>query len=282
MEKQSDLYFTTGEFARILGVKKHTLFHYDEIGLFSPAIKEDNGYRYYYVWQMDNFEVIRALQKIGMPLGEIKAYLKERSPENFLALTRQKEAEIDQEIKRLQSLKQFMQQEQNTIKKAMETELDRPCLITCEEENLLVSKVSSPEERKMAEEISEHVRMREKYYMAVNAVGAVCLTEDLEKGIYHNYVEIYTRIKKKPAGMKAVKKAGGTYISVTCRGYDGNMKKPYGLIRKFAVDNQLALGDKWYEDLLFDEMVVKGYENYLVRVTVAMRKIPCHGSRPDL
>ena len=55
MEKQSELYFTTGEFARILGVRKHTLFHYDEIGLFSPALKEENGYRYYFVWQMDMF-----------------------------------------------------------------------------------------------------------------------------------------------------------------------------------------------------------------------------------
>ena len=45
MEKKSELYFTTGEFARILGVRKHTLFHYDEIGLFSPALKEENGYR---------------------------------------------------------------------------------------------------------------------------------------------------------------------------------------------------------------------------------------------
>ena len=42
MEKKSELYFTTGEFARILGVRKHTLFHYDEIGLFSPALKEEN------------------------------------------------------------------------------------------------------------------------------------------------------------------------------------------------------------------------------------------------
>ena len=66
MEKQSELYFTTGEFAKILGVKKHTLFHYDEIGLFSPVVKdEENNYRYYFVWQMDTFEVIRALQKLG-------------------------------------------------------------------------------------------------------------------------------------------------------------------------------------------------------------------------
>ena len=39
MDQRSELYFTTGEFAKILGVKKHTLFHYDEIGLFSPAVK---------------------------------------------------------------------------------------------------------------------------------------------------------------------------------------------------------------------------------------------------
>ena len=70
MEKQSELYFTTGEFARILGVRKHTLFHYDEIGLFSPALKEENGYRYYFVWQMDMFEVIRALQKLECLWGK--------------------------------------------------------------------------------------------------------------------------------------------------------------------------------------------------------------------
>ncbi len=52
MEKKSELYFTTGEFARILGVRKHTLFHYDEIGLFSPALKErtDTGIILYGRW----------------------------------------------------------------------------------------------------------------------------------------------------------------------------------------------------------------------------------------
>ena len=29
MEQRNELYFTTGEFAEILGVKKLTLFHYD-------------------------------------------------------------------------------------------------------------------------------------------------------------------------------------------------------------------------------------------------------------
>ena len=28
------MYFSTGEFAELAGVSKHTLFYYDEIGLF--------------------------------------------------------------------------------------------------------------------------------------------------------------------------------------------------------------------------------------------------------
>ena len=65
---------------------------------------EENHYRYYFVWQMDTFEVIRALQKLGMPLGEIREYMETRSPEHFLALVDQKEAEIDQEIERLKNI----------------------------------------------------------------------------------------------------------------------------------------------------------------------------------
>ncbi len=40
-------YLTTGEFARLAGVTKHTLFHYDNIGLFQPEFTDENGYRYY-------------------------------------------------------------------------------------------------------------------------------------------------------------------------------------------------------------------------------------------
>ena len=33
---------TTGEFAKICNVKKHTLFHYDDIGLLKPDYYDEN------------------------------------------------------------------------------------------------------------------------------------------------------------------------------------------------------------------------------------------------
>ena len=41
--------------ARLCGVTKHTLFHYHQIGVFSPAVTGENGYRYYTPPQVEVF-----------------------------------------------------------------------------------------------------------------------------------------------------------------------------------------------------------------------------------
>lgn len=48
------------------------MFHYDEIGLFQPAIVMPNGYRYYEVRQMELLDTILLLKELGMPLKEIR------------------------------------------------------------------------------------------------------------------------------------------------------------------------------------------------------------------
>lgn len=86
--KMQEKYFTTGEFARMCNVEKHVLFHYDDIGLFRPAIIK-NGYRYYSYHQYFTFSVILNL-KIGMSLKDIKIYLEQRNPSIFLDLLEEK------------------------------------------------------------------------------------------------------------------------------------------------------------------------------------------------
>ena len=56
MPEDYEQYLTTGEFAKICGVTKHTLFHYDDIGILKPEIVKANGYRYYAIKQFFTFE----------------------------------------------------------------------------------------------------------------------------------------------------------------------------------------------------------------------------------
>jgi DNA-binding transcriptional MerR regulator len=57
------------------------LHYYDKIGLLSPAARGDNSYRYYTIKQLAVCNMIRALQKIDVPLAEIKSLIDRRTPE---------------------------------------------------------------------------------------------------------------------------------------------------------------------------------------------------------
>ena len=105
MSINKEKYLTTGEFAQIAGVSKHTLFHYDKIGLFCPDIVFDNKYRYYSVYQLDLFFVISLLKDMKMPLEEIKNYLNNRSPQALAALLKEEEKVIEERFKELKRIK---------------------------------------------------------------------------------------------------------------------------------------------------------------------------------
>lgn len=71
----AEQFYSTGQFAKLCGVKKQTLFHYDDIGLLSPIQIADNGYRQYSYRQYETFLLITCLKEAGMSLKQIKAFL---------------------------------------------------------------------------------------------------------------------------------------------------------------------------------------------------------------
>ena len=88
---EQKMYMTTGELARLMGITKETLFHYDEIGLFQPEIVKENGYRYYAINQMEVLNTILLLRDLGMPLKEIKFTLEERSLDKMMQIFQDRE-----------------------------------------------------------------------------------------------------------------------------------------------------------------------------------------------
>ena len=76
-------YLTTGELTQLMGITKHTLFHYDDIGLFQPKYINEKGYRFYSIDQIDILNTILVLRDLDMPLKEIQTYVSQRTPELF-------------------------------------------------------------------------------------------------------------------------------------------------------------------------------------------------------
>ena len=48
MDKKEDAFFKIGEITKLLGITRKTLLVYEDMGLLTPAFKDEHsGYRYY-------------------------------------------------------------------------------------------------------------------------------------------------------------------------------------------------------------------------------------------
>ena len=75
MKKHADNLFKIGEVIKIMGITRKTLLVYEEMGLLTPAVKdEESGYRYYSADNMTQIRSIRSLQALGLSLKEVAEY----------------------------------------------------------------------------------------------------------------------------------------------------------------------------------------------------------------
>ena len=89
--QQETIRLTTAQFAKLHNVNKRTLHYYDDIGLFSPCHKGENGYRYYDYSQSIDFEYIRMLKEINLSIEEIKAFIHSFDEQKFLEIVSSKQ-----------------------------------------------------------------------------------------------------------------------------------------------------------------------------------------------
>ncbi len=75
MKKHDDSLFQIGEVTKILGVTRKALLVYEDMGLLTPAVKDENsGFRYYTADNMTQIRSIRSLQSLGLSLKEVAEY----------------------------------------------------------------------------------------------------------------------------------------------------------------------------------------------------------------
>lgn len=98
----------TGAFAKLCGVEKRTLFHYDDIGLLRPAAVRENGYREYLPEQVHQMDAIKILQASGYTLSEIRTILA-GSPESRAKALGQAENRLEAQVRRLQQMQGYLQ-----------------------------------------------------------------------------------------------------------------------------------------------------------------------------
>lgn len=96
-------YFSVGEAAKAVGMTSEALRHYDRIGLVKPSRKDEwTNYRYYTGQDIVRLNTIRALQKMDLPLKEIREVLEYNDLQAIISFLTDTERKADEKIAELQ------------------------------------------------------------------------------------------------------------------------------------------------------------------------------------
>lgn len=99
------------EMAKLHGISRQTLIHYDRIGLFKPNYTDSRGYRYYSRKQIPFLRKICFLKAMGISLKDITDYIYKNNIEDGLVLLRRRKQEIIDEIAELNTMRKRLQQQ---------------------------------------------------------------------------------------------------------------------------------------------------------------------------
>jgi DNA-binding transcriptional MerR regulator len=101
-----------GEFAAYSRLSQKALRLYGENGLLPPAwVDPDSGYRYYHVGQIREATLIALLRRSGMPLAEIRAFLRDPTVEWLEDYERRATGEFAERRRVLRYVKRILKEE---------------------------------------------------------------------------------------------------------------------------------------------------------------------------
>ncbi len=265
---KSEIYFTTGDFAKLCEVTKQTLFHYDHIGLLHPAHKDDKGYRYYSYTQFDTMYVIESLKEMEMPLKEIKDFISVTTPDTMIELFKEKSKQISEKINNLASIQNTIEKKILITEEAKKTDFSEIVLTEAAEEHLYLSAPLlnyDEEENKAA--ISDFYKvcmseLHEKY-----SIGAMMNIDDAAKREIDSFEYLFAKTDYTDA-LPLVKKDKTMRVTGYHTGQYENVAVTFDAIFDFIEENNLTPVDYLYAEPILDRISVNDSDKYVTKITI--------------
>lgn len=255
--------YTTGEFAKLTGVKKQTLLWYDKIGLFTPQVIKDNGYRYYSLSQFDLFMVIRSLSTIGLSLDEIKTVIEHRTSDEIDVFVKKQINKIDQQMLELAELKKSLDQWSNRIEMIPNLDVDKIQVVIRDTEELLISQ--NFRDLTVKERSLEIVKLANYRYESKefgDCIGGIVSRQNFDNR--QTEYDYYFTVTDRHVGNFS--KPAGPYLVAYHRGNYTETYFAYERMQRFADENGLVLGDKVFEKSQVDETLASNENEWITEI----------------
>lgn len=261
-------YISTGELAKVMDITKHTLFHYDEIGLFKPEFIDENGYRMYSMDQMEMLDMILILRDLQLPLKEIKKFIENRNQETVLECFEERQKQIKEEMHKLKALNHWLDLKKRSIKESKDINNTHILIkeyperyylsMPIDEENSNFYKVTN-------EMISNFIR-QEKH--AFYQVAYIQYTKDILKENYDLYTNVSLLLPDRPQTHSYKVLPQGKYLIAYHKGHWNTIGKTLKKMMEFQKSHHLICDDFYIEHYIVDNFLVENIDDYITEIAI--------------
>jgi DNA-binding transcriptional MerR regulator len=254
------------DFSKITKVPVSTLKYYDEIGLFKPLRRGENGYRYYAPQQVVTVNFIRVLTQCGVPLKTISEMERNRNPKDLLQVLHRHELELDREMRTLR--------ERYSV---LHVFVDMIFTGLLADESVLAVEEMPARPLLMGAEIgrSDNRAFYESFVRFLAQTPRVNLSFPVG-GLFAE-MSGYLAAPSEPNRFFSIdpfgddEKPAGRYLVGYTRGFYGQMNDLPEKMTAHAAENAMELFGPVYTIYLHDEVSVSDPENYLLQVSVQVK-----------
>ena len=270
-------YMTTGELAQLMGITKHTLFHYDDIGLFQPEYVNEKGYRFYSINQIDTLYTILMLRDLDMPLQEIQSYITRRSPELFQQIFLDREEQITRQIRKLQSIKKWMQQQRKKIQIAQQTDFSKIEINEYPKRYYLHRETAYPSDQTFTQNVNALIAQLKQsnpyldYDIAYFQYG-----KNVEHGIYDAYNHVALLMEQKPAIKNCQVLPEGKYLTAYHIGHWNTIGDAYQRMQTYKKEHNIQTDDLYIEYYVIDNFTAEHMEKFVTKIDVKLSQKTHH------
>ncbi|WP_110954988.1 MerR family transcriptional regulator [Anaerosinus massiliensis] len=269
-----ELRFTSGQICKIFGITKQTLLFYDKSDIIKPKyIDESNGYRYYTLDQFDLLYLILSLRETGIPLGEIKNLLRQRTLDKTIIILENQIAAIQNKIENLQTAKNRLYKNLTQIEQIKKIKKHEFIIKAVPEQYLLSMPVQYingvPDYDLTLSIITE--RMTNQLIPFYWDVGCIIERESFELGKEEMFVVLENSIE----GEYVKRKPAGNYLCTCHHGIYGTLDNTYEKLFEYVKLNNLRLIGDVYEKYIINNLTTEDEKSYITEITVAIGNYDC-------
>lgn len=261
---------TVSQFAKLHNVNKRTLHYYDEIGIFSPDYKGDNGYRYYDYMQGVDFEYIKMLKELNMGLDEIKRYIDNPNEEDFKEIAEVKIKEINQEIKLLNRRKEVLEDKLQKLSKCDEVRNKNYIkVVECEEEKFFYTPFKFEDDD--LKQLISHIKDVWTVDEYCKGIGSFVSVEKIQRGEFEEYDGLFIEMLDDINSDNTIIKPKGKYICAYHMGDWDTLPKFYGEILEYAEENNLTLVGYSFE-IGMNDFAISDMKDYITQIMIRVEE----------